>query len=91
MIAQIAGEGRWELDEASLAKLNVLDNQMMERMEAGDEPGFHQALTDLLAGVRQLGAPVPDGSTEPEFCLPSADLPFEGVLEMLTDDGLIPG
>jgi PspAA-like protein len=92
MILRIMGEGQVTLDNADVAELNELDDELMAAVRAGDEEGFHRTLEALLTGVRRLGTPLPDDSLEPsELILPAADSSLAEVREMLSEDGLIPG
>ncbi|GHI08295.1 F0F1 ATP synthase [Streptomyces cellostaticus] len=92
MIVRIMGEGQVKLDDYHFAELNKLDDELLEAMESGDEPGFRSTLTALLDAVRRLGTPLPDDALEPsELILPSPDASLAEVREMLSDDGLIPG
>lgn len=92
MIVRIMGEGQVKLDDAHFVELNKLDDELLDEMESGDEPGFRRTLSALLDAVRRLGAPLPDDSLEPsELILPSEDATLDEVRQMLSDDGLIPG
>lgn len=92
MIIRILGEGQFELPEAHLAHLNVLDAALQSAVEAGDQVRFTAALDDLLTAVRGLGTVLPDNSLSPsELVLPAPDASLTDVLALLGDDGLIPG
>ncbi|MFE0175793.1 hypothetical protein ACFWZ2_26085 [Streptomyces sp. NPDC059002] len=92
MIVRIMGEGQVELADSHFAELNKLDDELLEEMENGDEPGFRRTLHALLDKVRELGTPLPDDALEPsELILPAPDATLDEVREMLSDDGLIPG
>ncbi|GGR66065.1 MULTISPECIES: PspA-associated protein PspAA [Streptomyces] len=92
MIVRIMGEGQVRVEDAHLAELNRLDDELLAEMESGDEDGFRRTLTALLDAVRRLGTPLPDDALEPsDLILPSPDATLEEVRELLTDDGLIPG
>ncbi|CAL9594713.1 MULTISPECIES: PspA-associated protein PspAA [Streptomyces] len=92
MIVRIMGEGQVRVDDAHLAELNRLDDELLAEMESGDEDGFRRTLTALLDAVRRLGTPLPDDALEPsDLILPSPDATLEEVRELLTDEGLIPG
>ncbi|MEU0337173.1 hypothetical protein [Streptomyces sp. NPDC006193] len=92
MIVRIMGEGQVRLDDAHLAELDELDDELLAEVESGDGEGFRRTLTALLDAVRRLGTPLPDASLEPsELILPSADATLEEVRELLGDGGLIPG
>ena len=92
MIVRIMGEGQVKLDDSHFIELNKLDDELLEEMESGDDPGFRRTLAALLDAVRRLGTPLPDDALEPsELILPAEDATLEEVREMLSDDGLIPG
>ncbi|WP_369258075.1 hypothetical protein [Streptomyces sp. R35] len=92
MIVRIMGEGQVRLDDSHLTELNKLDDELLAEMESGDESGFRRTLNTLLDAVRRLGTPLPDDALEPsELILPSPDATLEGVRELLSDEGLIPG
>jgi hypothetical protein len=92
MIVRILGEGQFEVGDAELDRLNELDAAVEAEIDAGNEEAFRARLTELLDGVRQVGAPLADESLEDsDLILPPADATLEEVREMLADDGLIPG
>ncbi|MFG3230048.1 hypothetical protein ACIRVF_42685 [Kitasatospora sp. NPDC101157] len=92
MIARIMGEGQWKLADSHFTELNMLDDELLEEMESGDEAGFRRSLGALLDAVRRLGTPLPDDALEPsELILPAPDATMDEVKDMLSDDGLIPG
>ncbi|GAA2785724.1 hypothetical protein GCM10010521_74940 [Streptomyces rameus] len=92
MIVRIMGEGQVRLDDAHLAELNKLDDELLAEVESGDGAGFRRTLTALLDAVRRLGTPLPDDALEPSgLILPSPDATLEEVRELLSDEGLIPG
>ena len=92
MIVRILGEGQFEVGDAELDRLNELDAAVEAEIDAGNEEAFRARLAELLDGVRDVGAPLPDESLEDsDLILPPADATLEEVREMLADDGLIPG
>ncbi|KUN07751.1 F0F1 ATP synthase [Streptomyces yokosukanensis] len=92
MIVRIMGESQVKLADSHFTELNKLDDELLEEMESGDEPGFRRALGALLDKVRELGEPLPDDAQEPsELILPAPDATLDEVRQMLSDDGLIPG
>ncbi|MGK5544658.1 PspA-associated protein PspAA [Streptomyces sp. URMC 127] len=92
MIVRIMGEGQWKLADSHFVELNKLDDELLEEMEGGDEPGFRRTLEALLEAVRRMGSPLPDDALEPsELILPAPDATLDEVRQMLSDDGLIPG
>ncbi|MFF9197088.1 hypothetical protein ACF09L_17970 [Streptomyces sp. NPDC014779] len=92
MIVRIMGEGQLRLADSHFVELNKLDDELLDEMESGDEPGFRRTLHALLDKVRELGEPLPDDALEPsELILPASDASLDEVRAMLSDDGLIPG
>ncbi|MFH9659887.1 hypothetical protein ACH4NF_05740 [Streptomyces sp. NPDC017248] len=92
MIVRIMGEGQVRLDDAHLAELNRLDDELLAEVESGDGEGFRRTLAALLDAVRRSGTPLPDDALEPSgLILPSPDATLEEVRSLLGDDGLIPG
>ncbi len=92
MIVRILGEGQLGVPDGELGVLNELDDSLQRAVEAGDEAGFAQALTALLARVREVGTPLPVDELVPsDLVLPSSDASLPEVRDLLGDDGLIPG
>ena len=55
MIVRIATEDQYELSDESRARLGELDNQVVEAVEAGDEPRFHDLWGKMVELVRRRG------------------------------------
>ena len=92
MIVRIIGEGQLQLDASHLAELNRLDDALTEAVNADDDAGFAQRLTDLLGRVRSLGSPLPDDVlAESDVILPGPDSSLAEVRGLLGEEGLIPG
>ena len=92
MIIRILGEGQYDVEDGALDRLNELDAALESAVDAGDEAAFATALSELLAGVRTVGAAHPaDTLDESDLILPPSDATIDQVREMLNDDGLIPG
>lgn len=92
MIVRILTEGQLEVADDRVEELNTLDAAVEQAVEAGDHDAFAQALTRLLAGVRDAGSPLPDDVLhDSDLILPPADATLEEVRDMLGDEGLIPG
>jgi len=92
MIVRILGEGQFEVADSELDRLNELDAAVEAEVDRGNAEAFAAKLTELLDGVRAVGAPLADDSLEDsDLILPPGDATLEEVREMLADDGLIPG
>jgi len=91
VIVRIATDGQYVLDDEQAAKLNELDNQAVEAVDAGDEARFHQLFAQMLELVR--GAPPLDGDdlSESDVILPPPDLTFTEAGAEFSGEGLIPG
>jgi hypothetical protein len=91
MIVRIAGEGQWRLADEVRGRVNELDNAAVAAVEAGDEPGFHEAFDGLLTMIRADGARLPDDDLHPsDVIFPPADLTFAEAGADFTGEGLIP-
>lgn len=92
MIVRIAGEGQYDVDDASLDQLNALDATIEQALEAGDEATFRSGLEQLLGQVRSVGTQVgPDELVPSDLLLPHAEATLDEVRDLLGEEGLIPG
>ena len=86
MIVRILGEGQFRLDDASSAKLTVLDKDVDAAVHAGDEAVFKMALGAAVKLVREDGVPVPDDEfVTADYILPFSDATIDEVRKLLTD------
>jgi bifunctional DNA-binding transcriptional regulator/antitoxin component of YhaV-PrlF toxin-antitoxin module len=77
VIVRIATEGQYEIPDADRDRLNALDTEIVEAVEAGDEERFHELFESLLEMVRTDGKPVADDVLEEsDVILPPPDLTF---------------
>ena len=91
MIVRISTEGQFHLPDEDAQRLNELDNQTVEAVEAGDEDRFAQLFEEMLELVRRDGTPVADDVLEEsDVILPPPDLTFEEAGEQFSGEGLIP-
>ena len=91
MIVRIATEGQYDFPDDDVDKLNELDNEVVEAVEAGDEERFQTAFASLLELVRSDGTPVSeDVLEESDVIIPPPDLTFAEAGHQFTGDGLIP-
>jgi hypothetical protein len=94
VIIRILGQGQYVVDDQHTDDLNVLDTQLEQAVEAGDETAFRTALLALLARVRELGECLPDDALEPSVAaVPGEDATLAEVKDLLvgSGEGLIPG
>ncbi len=93
MIVRILNEGQWELDDAALSRLNVLDDAVEQAVGAVDQTALSRALQELLSEVRAAGDRIPDSEIrDSDLILPDVDASLDDVAAMLSesDEGLIP-
>lgn len=91
MIVRISGEDQYRLPDADAARLNELDNAVVELVEGGREDGYADAFAALLDYVREHGEPVGDDELEgSDLILPPSDLTFEEAGSEFSGEGLIP-
>lgn len=90
MIVRIQGEGQWELDQAQIAQLDKIDNEMVAVVGANDTEHFAALLAEMLDFVRKNGRKLaPDEIAESTLILPPADATLEEVRELFQDEGLL--
>ena len=91
MIVRIATEGQFHLPDEDAQRLNDLDNQTVEAVEAGDEDRFMQLFQEMLDLVRRDGKPLGgDELEESDVILPPPDVSFIEAQAGFTGEGLIP-
>ncbi|HTW19717.1 MAG TPA: hypothetical protein VME70_05825 [Mycobacteriales bacterium] len=92
MIVRILSEGQFDVPDSALDELESLDVGVQQANEGGDQAAFTSALNQLLARVRDLGAPVSDDYIGPsDLVLPAGDMTLEEAADLMTEDGLIYG
>ncbi len=91
MIVRISGEDQFRLPDADAERLNELDNRAVAAAEQGDEPGFRELWTQMLALIEADGDRLTDDElVESDVILPPRDVTFEEAREEFTGEGLIP-
>ncbi len=91
MIVRIATEDQYRVPDEDAERLNALDNDAVEAVDAGDEARFHAIFAEMLALVRTDGKKLGDDELEEsDVILPPPDLSFDEAAHEFTGDGLIP-
>ncbi len=91
MIVRIATEDQYRLPDEDAQRLNELDNEVVEAVEADDEDRFHALFEEMLALVRSDGRKLGDDELEEsDVILPPPDTSFVEAAQEFTGDGLIP-
>jgi hypothetical protein len=91
VIVRIMGEGQYRLGDDCVARVNELDNAVVQAVDADDEDGFHVAFEELLDVIRSEGEHVPDDEIEnSDVIVPPADTSMAEAAGDFSGDGLIP-
>ena len=91
MIVRISGEGQFRLPDEDSARLNELDNRAVSAVEQGDETGFRELWSQMLALVASDGNQLPeDELVESDVIMPPRDVTFQEAKAEFTGNGLIP-
>lgn len=95
MIIRLMGLGQWSMEPDQLVSLGEIDEAVEESVASGDQDALRAALGKLVAGVKDVGSPVPDDViVESDLVLPDVDATVEEVRALLdaTQEfyGLIP-
>ena len=91
MIVRIATEDQYRLPDEDAERLNALDNDAVEAVDAGDEERFTAVFTEMLALVRTDGVRLGDDELEEsDVILPPPDTTLAEAAHEFTGDGLIP-
>ena len=91
MIVRISTEDQYRLPDEDAERLNALDNDAVEAVDAGDEARFHAIFAEMLTLVRTDGKKLGDDELEEsDVILPPPDVTFDEAAAEFTGDGLIP-
>jgi len=91
VIVRIATEGQFRLPDEDAQRLNDLDNQAVEAVEAADEARFQELFAQMLELVRRDGRPLgEDELEESDVILPPPDTTLEEAAHEFSGEGLIP-
>ena len=91
MIVRIAEENQYEFPDDQADRLNELDNQVVEAVEAGDEAEFKNLWGQMIELVRSSGKPLDeDELVGSDVILPPEDISFAEAAAEFTGEGLIP-
>ena len=90
MIIRIMGEGQYRISSALLDDLNVIDNNIVERVAKEDEAGLKEELSRLIATIKAKGEPLdPKEIVESEVIVPPGDLTLAEAARAFRRSGLI--
>jgi hypothetical protein len=91
MIVRIAGEDQFRLDSSHEARLQELDNAVLQAIERGDEAAFESSFEQLLEFVRASGAPLQEDELEAsDLILPPPDTTLTEAVDDFSGEGWLP-
>jgi hypothetical protein len=91
MIVRIAGEDQFRLDASEQARLEQLDDAVLEAVERGDDAAFHDSFETLLEFVRSTGTPLDeDELAASDIILPPPDTTIAEAADDFTGEGWLP-
>jgi hypothetical protein len=91
VIVRLMGEGQFRVADDELERLNELDNQVVQAVEANDEQAVRRLLATMASAVREKGERLPDEALDPsDLVIPPDDLTLDEAHELFSGEGLIP-
>jgi hypothetical protein len=91
MIVRIATEGQYRLSDEAMARVNEMDNQLVQLVNAQDETAFTNTFASFLEYIRSNGEKVADTELlESHVILPAPDLSVAEAAEYFSGEGLFP-
>lgn len=91
MIVRIMGEGQWRLEDATIGRLNELDDEAAQALAREDEEELRRLLGTMADTVRDHGSRLDDADLHPsDAIVPPTDLSLEEAHELFEGEGLIP-
>jgi hypothetical protein len=91
VIVRLLGEGQFRVDDALIARLNELDDEVARAVEENDERALWTGLQALADTVREQGEKLSDEELVPsDAIIPPEDLSLEEARDLLSEEGFIP-
>jgi hypothetical protein len=91
VIVRLLGEGQYRVDDALIARLNELDDEVGKAVGDCDERALWTGLQALADTVREHGVKLADDDLTPsDAVIPPEDLSLEEAQELLQNEGFIP-
>jgi CBS domain-containing protein len=91
VIVRIMGEGQYRLGQDCVARVNALDNTVVEAVENDDEDAFHVAFEEMLEVIRSEGEHLGDEEIETsDVIVPPPDTSMVEAAAEFSGEGLIP-
>ena len=87
MIIRIMGDNQYRVadtNHAAIKRIEQLDDELVQAVEAGDDARFEQLLAEVIERVHQEGQVVPAGElVASELMVPAADMTLAEVRALL--------
>jgi hypothetical protein len=91
VIVRLMGEGQYRVSDELRERLDALDQEALEAMNAEDEGELDAKLDEMAELVRSEGERLPDEDLSPsDAVIPPSDLTLEETRQLFSDEGLIP-
>lgn len=91
MIVRISMEDQYELPDGDAERLNQLDNEVVEAVEAGDEEAYVKRFAELIDFIRTHGRKLEgDDLKQSDVIIPPSDTDLAEARRDFTGEGVIP-
>jgi hypothetical protein len=91
LIVRLMGEGQYRVGDGVQGRLDALDNEAMNALDAENEGDLDAKLDEMWELVRSEGERLPDEDLSPsDVLIPPSDLTLQETRKLFAEDGLIP-
>lgn len=91
MIIRLMGEGQYRVADGIRERLDALDEQAMDALDAENEGELDAKLDEMWELVRAQGERLPDEDlSASDILIPPSDLTLQETRKLFAEDGLIP-
>jgi PspA-Associated protein len=91
VIVRLMGEGQYRVGDGVQGRLDALDNEAMNALDAENEGELDAKLDEMWELVRSEGEKLPDEDLSPsDVLIPPSDLTLQETRKLFAEDGLIP-
>jgi hypothetical protein len=91
VIIRIFSDGQYRLPDAAMARINELDADAQQAVDADDEDAFTRCYAALITQIHESGERLDDADLSPsDLMLPPADTTLAEARSNFTGEGLIP-
>jgi hypothetical protein len=91
VIVRLMGEGQYRVGDGVQGRLDALDTEAMDALDAENEGELDAKLDEMWALVKSEGERLPDEDLSPsDVLIPPSDLTLPETRKLFSEDGLIP-